>query len=251
MSTAMLNDLEVQEALVEARKKKRKKQIIIISVLAAVVIGILVLIWVYGYNYAKNASQKQIDALNAYIGQLEDTPYAMESVTAEIVFTVLNENISQISELATAEYVFTNAAKFTKTNSNAGIFEFMTEKSFIQKWDGKIKAGVKLDNMKVDVQEKTITVTLPAAQILSYEIDYDSVQVLDEKNNIFNRISIEDKNAFDKETKTEMLERATRNGLLDKAKQNAENIITAVLLSAVEHIEEYKIEFVYITEPAQ
>ena len=66
---------------------------------------------------------------------------------------------------------------------------------------------------------------------------------MDEKNNVFNPISVDDKNNFDKETADEMKARAIENGLLEKAQKNAENIIKNLLMAAVENIQEYTIEF--------
>ena len=159
---------------------------------------------------------------------------------------MLSDKTTEISELASAEYTFTNAAKFTDTAHIVQIFDWMTEKSFVQKWDGTIKAGVKLDNLKVSVKDKIITITIPRAEILSYEIDYDSVEVLDEKNNVFNPISIKDKTNFDAKTKEEMIARAIENGLLDKAQVYAENAISNLVTVSVKNIQNYKIEFVIL-----
>ena len=68
--------------------------------------------------------------------------------------------------------------------------------------------------------------------------------MLDEKNNVFNPISIDDKNKFDAETADAMKAKAIENGLLEKAQKNTETILSGLLRSSIENIGEYTIEFV-------
>ena len=245
------NEQELQEALVVVRKKKLKKKIISIAIVTLIILATFVMVFIYGYNAAKNNAQEEIvaaqnnaDYWEDMYNKLKEVPVVLEPVTPEIVQKVLSSKTAEISELASAEYIFTNAAKFTDTKHIVKIFDWMTEKSFVQKWDGKIKAGIKLDNLEVSIKDNIITITMPYAEILSYEIDKNSVEVLDEQNNTFNPITVEDKVNFDRETEYSMKARAVENGLLEKAQKNAENIIANLLTAAIENIEDYEIEFV-------
>lgn len=74
---------------------------------------------------------------------------------------------------------------------------------------------------------------LPEVEITSAEIDNDSFKLLDESNNIFNPISVNDLNDAQKELKKEMKERAIEKGVLDLAKNNAEELITEMLKSPI------------------
>jgi len=243
-----VEEKELQEALVDVRKRKRKKKAIGMAIVAGILVIMIGFIWFAGYRSAKVKAQAEIEQLKSELQHLIDSPVVLEPVTPQIVQSVLSTKTNEISELATAEYLFTNAARFTDTAHIAKIFDWMTKKSFVQKWDGKIKAGVKLDSLQVSINEKTITITMPAAEILSYEINYDSVEVLDEKNNVFNPISVDDKVNFDKETKDTMITRATENGLLEKAQENAKSTIANLLTASIENIQDYKIEFVIATD---
>lgn len=250
MNETEKNEQELQEALVVVRKKKLKRKIISIALVSAIVIATLVMVFIYGYNAAKNNAQQDIAAAQAEAAswqnkydELIDTPVVVDPITPEIVQKVLSDKTVEISELASAEYIFTNAARFTDTAHITKIFDWMTKKSFIQKWDGKIKAGIKLDNLEVSIADKTIIITMPHAEILSYEIDRNSVEVLDEKNNTFNPITVEDKVNFDRETEYSMKAKAVENGLLEKAEANAKSIITNLITASIENIEEYTIDF--------
>ena len=248
MNTNFEETKELQTRKVCVWKRNPTPRLIGTAIVVVILLITLGIMWLYGYNYSKNKAEKEIEELKIYIDELLNTPVVIDPVTPEIVYTILDSKTTEISELASAEYLFTNAARFTDTKHVAAIFDWMTEKSFVQKWDGVIKAGVVLDDLSVTVINNVITVRLPQAEILSYEIDYDSIEVLDEKNNIFNPISVDDKNNFDEETAEAIKARAIENGLLEKAQKNAENIIASLLLASVENIQEYTIEFEVIVE---
>lgn len=78
---------------------------------------------------------------------------------------------------------------------------------------------------------------------MSYTIDSNSIEILDEKDNIFNNISVNDKVEFDKETEDNMKNRAIENGLLEKAQENAEDILCRLIQSNPTVGNDYEIEF--------
>ena len=205
-------------------------------------------IWALGFNCSKNKYTKQIKKLEDKISELENTPIVIEPVTPEIVRKIISENISEISELATAEYNFTTADRFTQTKHIAILPDSWTEKSFIQKWDGIIKAGIALEKVDVHIKETTVTIALPHAEILSYEIDNNSVEILDEKSGIFNPIKVDDKIRFDRESEYDMKDRAVKNGLLTKAEKNAEAVISNFLKTILKNSDEYTFVFEFIDE---
>ncbi len=241
--TDFLKDKDVQDALVIARRKKIRKRIIFGTIITLAVLGILVGFWFAGYASAKNKADAKIVELQNRIVEIEETPVVIEPVTPEIVQQTLSNELTDIKELVTEKYIFTNAAKFSDTKHIAVLPDSWSQKSFVQKWDGIIKAGVDLEKMKITVQGKSITITLPYAEILSYEIDYNSVEVLDEKDNVFNPIKVQDKVNFDRETSYSMKARAVENGLLEKAQKNAEITIRDILTASIKNIDEYEINF--------
>ena len=216
----------------------------------AVVSVLLVLfgIWIGGYQVAKNNSAKKIEALKAELAELKETPVTLDNVTPEIVRKVMFEKIDELSELITAEYAFTNADRFTDTKHITLLPDSWTQKSFIQKWSGVIKAGITLEDLDVVVnkKDKEITITLPHAEIMSYEVDSNSVEILDEKSGLFNPIQINDKVKFDRESEYDMKNRAVKSGLLQKAEKSAEKVIQNLLMAAVDGAEDYKFKFEFI-----
>lgn len=237
-------ETEIQEAVVEIRKKRRRK--IKFIILAIIIVAVIGGTWFGGYSLAKKNADAKIAKLNAKITEMEATPVVLDPITPEIVRKVLKNKVSEISELATAEYSFTNADKFSDTKGIVKAFDWMTKKSFVLKWEGKIKAGVDLKDVefKTSVKNKVITITLPHSDILSYETDLDSVKVLDEKDGLFNPVTLNDTAKFNRESKYDMQKRAVDTGLLEKADRNLEIIITNLLYSNIENIRDYEIKFV-------
>lgn len=143
---------------------------------------------------------------------------AGRSETAKIDTVVLQNQLSEIRELATVTYAYTNMAQFESSNDFYGVKIPFTTKSFILTYDGTVKAGVDLDGAEVSVSGTTVTITLPEAEILSHEIDEDSMEVFDEKTSIFNPFTVEDFTSFQSDQKAAMEEKALSRGLLAEAR---------------------------------
>ena len=158
---------------------------------------------------------------------------------------MIKSEIKDIGELATIEYLYTNAAKFEDPKQIFGVNIPFTTKSFIAKWDGIIKAGVKIDKIIVEINDrkKEIIVHMPKAEILSHEIDNNSIETLDEEDGLFNKIKIEDVRSFDAISKDEMEQRAKDNGILDKAFENAKEIIERLVNNDIVQEQGYVIKF--------
>lgn len=151
----------------------------------------------------------------------------------EISAVVLETRLSEISELASVSYQYTNMAQFENSGEFYGLTLPFTTKRFILTYDGVIKAGVDLSGAKVSVSGNTVTVTLPEAKILSHELEEDSVEIFDQRTSIFNPFTVEDFTAFQAEQKTVMEEKALQRGLLDQAREKAVSSVRLLLESAL------------------
>lgn len=215
-------------------KKRKMKFLVWLLVLAAAVIFI-------DYSTAK------IKKLEGEVDRLSDPVAVYEEASKQVDISVINAEIQDIGELATVEYLYTDAAKFEDPKKLFGKelpFEFTT-KSFVVKWDGVIKAGVDITQVtaEADDTDKKIVVKLPKAKILSNEIDDDSVEVLDEKDGLFNSIKVEDVKSFDAVSKDDMEQRAIDQGILEKASQNAKEMIEHLIQNDVTEESGYTVEF--------
>ena len=161
--------------------------------------------------------------------------------TPQLSSDVLSQQISQISELATVEYNYTNMGKFKNQATFYGWKVPFTTKSFIVSYDGKIKAGVDMTLTKVDVSGDKIKISVPKAKILSHEIDEKSLEVFDETKNIFNPISITDYNQFAIDQKEKMETSVKEKGLLEQAQEKAETALKTFIESYAQN-QEYQID---------
>lgn len=143
----------------------------------------------------------------------------------EVSAVVLQNKLTEISEYASLTYSYTNMAEFENSKDFYGVKLPFTTKGFIITYDGEIKAGVDLAKAEVTVSGSKVKVSLPAAEILSHEIDEDSLEVFDETTSIFNPLKVTDYNTFNKEQKAKMEEKAAEKGILKEAGQKAADAI--------------------------
>lgn len=231
-------------------QKKGKKFVVLIVVAAIVVIALG--IFYKGYSSAKEKYEATIKQLEEEVNRLSEPVAVYEEAAQEIDIAVINAEIRDIGELATIEYLYTDAGKFEDPAELFGKeipFSFTT-KSFIAKWDGSIKAGVDISKVTAEVNEteKEIVVHIPKAEILSHVVDDESIETLDEKDGLFNKLKIEDIRAFDANSKDAMERRAIENGLLEKALENAKAIIYKLIDNDIVKELGYNITFEVIEE---
>ncbi len=91
----------------------------------------------------------------------------------------------------------------------------------------------KADGAEVSVSGTTVTITLPEAEILSHEIDEDSMEVFDEKTSIFNPFTVEDFTSFQSDQKAAMEEKALSRGLLAEARAKAVSSVEQLFAAAL------------------
>ncbi|WP_394023591.1 DUF4230 domain-containing protein [Anaerococcus martiniensis] len=149
-------------------------------------------------------------------------------ISSETVESALKE----AKELTTLKYHYKNIASFENSQQFQGMTIPFTKKSFLYTYEGEIHAGVDLEQANVNINEeaKTINVTLPETEILSHDIDENSVMVYDEKNSIFNPLEMKDYSNFRKEEEAKVEKEAIDKGLLDEAKEQTLKAVKDILL---------------------
>lgn len=170
-----------------------------------------------------------------YKGKLSGQP--------QITSSILEEQIQSVRELTTIKYHYTSVGSFENQSEFYGIKIPLTLKKFIVSYDGEINAGVVLSDIKVSLDEDTIRVKLPPAQILSHEIDEDSLKIFDEKASIFNPLQLGDYSSFRIDQMAEMENKAKEKGLLVEAEEDAKKAVEDILKIYPEVEEKYKIIF--------
>ena len=167
--------------------------------------------------------------------------YASGSNNDKITSTTIKNQLTEINELALYSYDYSKVGKFSNKLSFNGWKIPLTQKNFIITYDGSIKAGIDLKQAKISIDTDQLNITLPAAKILSHEIDENSIEVYDESSNIFNQISINDYKSFATKEKKKNEKEAISNGILEKSKTKAEQTLTTYLQAIPEIKDHYKL----------
>lgn len=141
----------------------------------------------------------------------------------EISGEAIRVNMANIGKLCTAEYSYTHVERVDSQREIQGFRIPFTMATFIYSYDGTIMAGIDFTKIQIDKRDtaRIITITLPAVEIISSEVDQNSFQLYDEKNNIFNPISVTDVADSFADLKNTEEQKAIDEGLLDKAEANA------------------------------
>ena len=210
--------MDYNSELAYFKKKNRKLIFVLILIILALTASLIAY-----YKYTQGYKSRLLELET----KIDDMVAPYDRASKEVSINLLQSQICDIGELATVEYLYTDAGKFENPKKLLGVNVPLTTKSFIAKWDGIIKAGVKVDEITIETDDsnKEIVIYIPKATILSHEIMDDSIETLDQKDGLFNPVKVEDVRTFDSISKESMEKRAIENGLLDKAYKNAKQII--------------------------
>lgn len=161
--------------------------------------------------------------------------FSTESKTTKIGF-------EDIGELATQAAYCTEVNVTEGSRNLFGITIPFTQSKYIYSYDVTIKAGFDFEEIQWELNGHTIEVRLPQAEVLSTEIDLDSLKVYHEEESIFRQITLTENNEALQTLQENAEQNAVENGLLDNARSNAETILTG-FFGNVYDMDEYEIVF--------
>ncbi len=147
-----------------------------------------------------------------------------------------------IGELATQSAYCTEVEVTEASRELFGVTIPFTQSKYIYSYDVVIKAGLDFTDVSWSEQDGTIRVTLPEIRVLSNEIDLDSLKVYHEDESLFRNITLEENNAALADLKARAEQDAIGNGLLEEARDNAQQILTAFFANQYD-LTEYRLEF--------
>lgn len=183
-------------------KNAFKNKIIIVMAIILVVLGII--------SYNKISLDRKTDLLSSRV----------------------EENIVRLVELSTVKYNYTNIVEYKDNMKLKQLNIPFTNKRFIVKYSGYIKAGMDLDTVEIQLKDKdTIEILINKPKIIENIISEEDVYFFDEKESIFNKLSYDDLYSVLIEEKEKMKEESIEKGLLNDAEKNGEEIIKSLLES--------------------
>lgn len=161
--------------------------------------------------------------------------FSTESRTTKIGF-------EDIGEFATQAAYCTEVNVTEGSRDLFGITIPFTQSKYIYSYDVTIKAGFDFGEIEWELNDHTIEVRLPQAEVLSTEIDLDSLEVYHEEESIFRPITLTENNEALQSLQESAEQNAVENGLLENARSNAETILTG-FFGNVYDMDEYEIVF--------
>ncbi len=221
--------------------KKRIHGTALPSVLAAAAL-LLVLIGMLVFNFA--VTGKSTDSPKRVTMSEEDAaPIHFTGEKETLSGETIQSEIREMGDLVTAEYAYSHAEDFQNVKTLFGLQIDLTKTTLIYTVDGMIQAGIDFRSVQVeaDQENRVLKVLLPRSRITSSEIDHDSFHLVSEQEGWFNNLSAEDVNRTFAHVKEMEEEKAVQNGLLDRADENAEKMITSFVKSAFD-LKDYRLE---------
>ncbi len=143
--------------------------------------------------------------------------------------SVMNR-IAYMQELALVRYNYTGVISYRDQRKIFSMNVPLTDKYFLLKYNGYIKAGVDFSRIKVNVISPTdVHVSIPKATILDIVVDENSMEVFNESENAFNPLKMDDyKEALIRE-KEVMSRDAIDQGIYDQAMDQAKLTLSTLL----------------------
>lgn len=143
--------------------------------------------------------------------------------------SVIMEKISYVKELSLVKYSYSGVISFTDYLRFINLQVPMTEKSFLIKYTGYVKAGIDVSKTTVSVKGKTVKIGLPKPVIQETVIDEKSLQVYDESMNILNPIKVADYQKAIVAEQDKIKQDALAKGILTESSDQAHKFITSLL----------------------
>lgn len=142
--------------------------------------------------------------------------------------TFVNSKLKDMSELSTEELSYTGLIVYEE-----GKIPFISKKGFSMIYTSKIRAGIDFKKVDIKVSDDTVTITVPKAQILSTDVDPNSIKFYDKKSALFNWSENNDVTDSLKHAKEDVLKKADTKTLLERSDKQTETLLREVLKNSV------------------
>jgi len=181
--------------------------------------------------------------LDNYMAEKHSVPIENDTIEDS---TFILERVERLKELSSNKYFYSNVIAFKDSMKIKELQLPFTEKSFLIKYDGYVKAGIDVRDIDILLNEgKTIKIKLKNSKILDHVIDEKSIYVYDEKDSIFNKMSINDIFNQLAEEKEKIEQKLIEKGFLKDTNDNVRMFLEEFLKSL--GYESIEIEFEHIT----
>ncbi|MBQ6231279.1 MAG: DUF4230 domain-containing protein [Eubacterium sp.] len=159
-----------------------------------------------------------IKKIDAYIDAKKKPALSAEKLTEQLV---------ACSDLTAAEIIYNGVVRFEEDG-----IPLINENSFLMMYSARVKAGIDISQVKVNVTSNKVIVTLPEVTVQELIIDTDTLEFYDVSTSLFNQTQQSDVVVAVNYAKEDVRKNADIPGLLAKAKEQTEILIRGLLTDA-------------------
>ena len=155
---------------------------------------------------------------SSLVGRVTGTP-APPRITQQLVV----DRLQTVAKLVASEMTLRDVVTYQQTR-------FGSTKRALLVVTGRVSAGIDLaqgSDMSIDSTSRTITVTLPPAQVLG--VDVLDVTTYDERAGLFSPFRPEDRDAIQRLVRAKLVTAARESGILLHADRSADRVLTELL----------------------
>lgn len=143
--------------------------------------------------------------------------------------SAIMEKIAYVKELSLVKYNYSGVISYSDYMKFMNLQVPLTEKKFMIRYSGYVKAGIDVSQASVFVSGKNVKVILPKPTIQETVIDEKMIQVFDESMNIFNPTKVADYQKAIVGEKNKIMQDALGKGILTESSDQAHKFITSLL----------------------
>ena len=192
------------------------------TLIKVLILAVLILICVFSMKSCINKNDENKELKN----KLEE----MERKRMEV--DSIREEVRKISEYTAYEFDYTEVIHFSDKNKFYGIEIPLTGNNFFATIDGKMNIGI--DGEKVTFNEikdsegnvTQIELFVPHSEILDNYTIQDSLEIYDEKNNIFNPVKVEDYSKLIVEAEEKEEKKVLESDIIEKSDEAVNYLLT-------------------------
>lgn len=225
--------------------KKNKKAAIAYAVICLILLTVIIVLMASvirkkNISPSDGAVISEAQDRNKKLFDTADIPDEIVTINTQII----EDGLKDMGVLITEEYYFTQVEEYS---SSKKVLIFDSKSSFTYSYDGTVSAGIDCNNVKIakDDEAKTVTITIPKADIVSVNIDKESFKIYEEKEGLWNKTGINDFNDSLIEFENAAKAKALEKGIIDKADEGAKKLIASFVDSLIDS-DEYTVT--YVTE---
>lgn len=169
-----------------------------------------------------------------------------------VAVDLIQEEVKKISKYSAYEINYTTMLHFSDQNEIKGFKIPLTGNNFIATIDGKMKIGINGENVSfkeiTDSEGKVtkIELTVPHSEILDNYTIQDSLEVYDEKNNIFNPVKVSDYTKLIVEAEEKEKKKALESDIIEKSDEAAHYLLTTYFQAV--YGQETEVRYQYLEE---